>query len=83
MIEFIIIVLISCVTLAIMYYILMSKAFDKLLKKIILKNHTSIVRRSINSKGYLSKNTYCYQCGVSVRQQVYCHNCGKKLIWKE
>lgn len=44
-------------------------------------NH-SIVKHPIMANGKENKKvTYCYSCGTTVRNQKYCHWCGRKLIW--
>lgn len=46
------------------------------------KDNESEVMNPINSDGKPNKLiTYCYKCGTNVRNQIYCHNCGRKLLW--
>jgi hypothetical protein len=44
----------------------------------------SIVKHPLNMDSTENKKvTYCYQCGTTVRNQVFCHGCGRKLIWNK
>lgn len=61
--------------------------FRRLFYKLISRRflyyfNTAEVRHPINSDCKLNKKvTYCYACGTSVRQQQFCHGCGRRLIW--
>jgi len=40
------------------------------------------VRHPIGSDNKVNhKRSYCYSCGTTVRDQKYCHGCGRKLKW--
>jgi len=36
----------------------------------------------IDADGNVNRSRpYCYHCGTQVRDQKYCHICGRKLVW--
>ena len=61
----------------------LEKENDKLQERIkeLEAEKISEVRCSIDSKGKFTKYLYCYACGTGVRNQKYCHTCGRKLHW--
>lgn len=48
------------------------------------KYPTTYVKHPIDMDGKPNKKVYyCFSCGANVKDQKFCHNCGKKLIWNE
>lgn len=49
-----------------------------------LKERKSIVKHPIGCDcRFNRKRNYCVSCGTTVKNQRYCHNCGKELIWSK
>ena len=43
---------------------------------------TAAVKHPIDSEGKMNLGVnYCYYCGQCVKDQKYCHHCGRKLLW--
>ena len=58
--------------------------FAELQKQIEGLKEGSKVKHPIDSEGNLNKrHSYCCKCGAGVKNQKYCHGCGKRLIWPE
>ena len=46
--------------------------------------HTEVMHPFTGSSDGWHENkkvSYCYSCGVHVRDQKHCHNCGRYLLW--
>ena len=51
---------------------------------LLILEPTAEVRHPIDMNGIENKKVnYCFKCGTNIKNQIYCHMCGRKLIWNK
>lgn len=63
-------------------YIRIYVEYNVLLEQLKRLKNFSTALHPIDADGAINKKVcYCSHCGITVKDQKYCHQCGYKLIW--